>query len=306
MRRRALFSVLALAVVIAANAGTAACTGGVADNPGLNAYMRVNGAQFVSGPMPAGSSSGPTVLSLHLANTFIYPNFPDYGISGTLAPTATAAAIGLEGDVGYWIVVAGAANYTSPNDPSYAATAAFSGGIIAGQYTLVTRAVDEQGDYGLPSTQVLTAYAAAPLDPIATGDLVVTLTWDDDANLDLHVADPQGQDLYWGDPSTQPPFSFDQPDGGSYGTIDYNSNANCVIDGLDREDAVWKEPPPPGAYTVRVDATSLCGEPIAYWTVKVVLDGQTIGQASGTAVEADTIGTHGAGSGVTALTFSVP
>jgi hypothetical protein len=307
MRARSLaLAVLALGAIVGANTATTACTGGVTDDPGLNAYLRVSGAQFVPGAMPAGTSAGPQVLSLDLLNSLIYPSFPDDGISGDLSATATAAAIGLQGDVGYWIVVAGAASYLTPTDPTYAATGAFSQGIVAGQYTLVVRGVDGQRNFGPPSTRVLTALAAPPLEPIPTGDLVVTLSWNNDTNLDLHVVDPAGQDLYWGAQSTQPPLSFEQPDGGSYGAIDDDSNANCVIDGLDREDAVWKDPPPSGTYTVRVDAASLCGLPIAYWTVKVTLNGSSIGEASGTAVEADTIGTHGAGSGVTALTFDVP
>jgi len=285
---------------------TTACGHGATDDPGLDAYMRINGGQFVPGPMPAGSPSGPNVLSIDLVNTNIYPNFPDDSVAGALSPTATATAIGLQGDTGYWLVVAGAPAFTTPNDPSFAATAEFSGGIVAGMYTLVVRAVDAQGAFGLPSTQILTATGTPPTAPLATGQLVVTLSWDNDTNLDLHVVDPSGFDLYWGDQSTQPPFSFQQVDGGSYGTIDYDSNANCVIDGVDREDAVWKGAPPSGTYTVRVDAASLCGQPIAYWTVKAVLQGVTIAEATGTAVDADTRGSHGVGSGTTALTFDVP
>jgi hypothetical protein len=59
-------------------------------------------------------------------------------------------------------------------------------------------------------------------------------------------------------------------------------------------------------YTVRVDAASLCGEPDSYWTVTASLEGSVVGQAQGVAVNADTRGAHGAGSGVTAFTFSVP
>ena len=136
--------------------------------------------------------------------------------------------------------------------------------------------------------------------------LVVTLTWDTESNLDLSVVDPTGAEIYWNNQSSQPPFSFDQVDGGSYGTIDYDSNADCVIDGLRREDVIWTGPPPRGTYSVRVDAPSLCGQPIANWTVHVVLRGRTIALASGVALNADTMGAHGAGAGVLALQFAVP
>jgi hypothetical protein len=223
-------------------------------------------------------------------------------LSGALAPTATAAAIGLQGDVGYWIVAAGVPNVATPNNPSFAAAANFSLGIIPGTYTLVVRAVDANGVFGVSSTQVLTE-EDSPLTPPAKGALVVTLTWDTEVNLALHVVDPSGTEIYWGNPSSQPPFSFTQVDGGSYGYIDYDSNGNCVIDGLRREDAIWPNAPPPGTYLVRVDAPSLCNAPDAYWTVKVLAGGNVIAQASGLALPANTFGPHGKGSGVLALQF---
>jgi len=282
----------------------AACSGVRADT-GSDAYMRLPGAQFVRGPMPDGSANGPSVAQITLVNNNIWAGFDDDPVSGALGPTAMAAAIGLQGDVGYWVVVAGVPSVSTPDDPSFAATAAFSEGIILGSYTLVVRAVDQDGNFGLPSTQILIA-EPSPTNPPATGDLVVTLTWDTESNLNLHVIDPTGAEIYWGNQSSQPPFSFDQVDGGSYGYIDYDSNAECVIDGLRREDAIWPNPPPSGQYTVRVDAPSLCGQPDAYWNVVAVLQGAQVGQASGVAVDADTWGDHGLGAGVLAFQFTVP
>ncbi len=307
MRARSMVApAIVIAATVGANGATTACNATATDDPGRDAYMQLHGAQFVRGAMPAGSASGPKVLSINLINSNIYPNFPNDPITGALGPTATAAAIGMQGDVGYWRVVAGVPDIATPNDPSFAETAQFSGGIIAGKYTLVVRAVDAAGNFGLPGTQILTATAAPPVEPIPTGELVVTLTWAEEVNLDLHVIDPQGGDLYWGDQSTQPPFSGDDDDAGqSYGTIDYDSNANCDIDGLDREDAVWRGAPPLGTYEVRVDAASLCGQPIAHWTVQVTLQGKVLGEATGVAVDADTRGSHGVGAGVAALTFDV-
>jgi len=285
-------------------AAALSCNGVQADT-GTDAYMQISNGQFVRGPMPAGSASGPTVAKIILQNANIWPGLENDSIAGALSPMATAAAIGLRGDVGYWVVTAGVPNVTTPTYPSFGTAAAFSLGIIPGTYTLVVQGMDHDGTFGLPGTQVLYE-EPSPLNPPATGALVVTLTWDTNANLSLHVVDPGGTEIFWGDQSTQPPFSFDQVDGGSYGYIDYDSNANCVIDGLRREDAIWKSAPPTGQYIVRVDAPSLCGQPEANWTVKVVLDGKQIGQAGGVALDADTMGSHGLGSGVLALQFTVP
>jgi hypothetical protein len=290
---------------VLAGSGLASCSSGVRADAGTDAYMQVPGAQFFRGPMPQGSASGPNVDQALLVNNDIWAGLQNDPLTGAMDPSATAAAIGLQGDVGYWVVVAGPPGVTTPNDPSFSANLVFSPGIILGSYTLVVSAVDGNGNFGLPNTQILTA-EQNPLNPPATGDLAVTLTWDTESNLSLHVVDATGTDIYWGNQSSQPPFSFDQTDGGSYGYIDYDSNANCVIDGLRREDVIWPDPPPSGQYTVRVDAPSLCGQPIANWQVKVVLEGNQIAQATGVAVDADTMGSHGVGSGVLALQFSVP
>src|SRR5579862_4571605 len=101
--------------------------------------------------------------------------------------------------------------------------------------------------------------------------------------------------------SDRPPPFAPQPDGGSYGYLDWDSNANCVIDGKREEDVAWPSAPPPGHYVVRVDAASLCDEASARWTVTAVLDGQTVARAAGIALDADTRGPHGDGAGVTAL-----
>lgn len=282
----------------------AACNGVQADT-GDEAYMQVHGAEFVSGPMPAGSTSGPGVAAITLENVNIWPGLDGFGIGGDLDATATSAAIGLRGDLGYWIVAAGPPNFNTPSDPSFSSTAAFSLGIVPGTYTLVVHAIDSHGNFGPPATQILDE-ETNPLNPAAAGVLVVTLTWTDDANLSLHVVDPSGTEIFWGHQSSQPPFAFDDVDGGTYGYIDYDSNANCVIDGLRREDVIWPDPPPSGPYTVRVDAPSLCGQPLANWQVKVVLEGNQVAQATGVAVDADTMGSHGVGSGVLALQFTVP
>jgi hypothetical protein len=295
------FSTLAILV---AGAAPASCSGVHAD-AGADAYMQIPGAQFVRGSMPAGSKNGPAVEQILLVNGNIWPGRENFPIGGNLAPSATGAAIGLRGDVGYWVVAAGVPNYLTPTYPSISAAAEFSLGIVPGTYTLVVQGVDQSGAYGLPSTQILYE-EPSPLNPPATGALVVTLTWDTESNLSLHVVVPGGDEIYWGDQSTEPPLALDQVDGGSYGYIDYDSNANCVIDGLRREDAIWPDPPPPGQYTVRVDTPSLCGEPEANWTVKVVLKGAQVGEASGVALSADTWGSHGIGSGVLALQFTVP
>jgi hypothetical protein len=279
-----------------------ACDATVTDDPGLDAYLRVPGAAFVRGPMPSGTAA-PGVASIVLINSFIRPSMVDYPISGALQPGATAAAIGLRGDVGFWIVVSGLPNVATPEDPSFAATATFSSGIVPGKYTLVVHGVDAQGRFGAESTQILTAL---PSPSTPTGDLVITLKWDTESDMDLHVVDPSGVEIFHGAMSDQPPPFAPQAEAGSYGHLDWDSNANCVIDGKREESVSWPNPPPAGRYIVRVDAASLCGQPIAHWNVEAALGGRSLGRAQGVAVDATTRGPHDQGAGVTALDLDVP
>jgi hypothetical protein len=275
----------------------------VSDDEGANAYLRVPGAAFVRGPLPSGSADAPGVASIDLVNSIIHADMIGYPITGALEPRATAAAVGLQGDVGYWIVPAGLPNVATPADPSFAATATFAAGIVPGSYTLVVQAVDGRGHFGAPRTQNLTAQVA-PSAP--TGDLVITLSWDTESDMDLHVVDASGVEIFHGAMSDQPPPFEPQPDGGSYGHLDWDSNANCVIDGKRQESVVWPGAPPPGLYIVRVDAASLCGQPIAHWTVAATLKGKSLGEAQGVAVDASTRGPHDQGAGVTALELRGP
>jgi hypothetical protein len=253
--------------------------------------------------MPAGASSGPRVASILLPTNTIRASLADDPLTGALEPSATAAAIGLDGDAGYWIVEAGAPSVATPYNPSFAALLAFASDLTAPrEYTLVVRAVDDHGSFGAPSTQTLTATSIAQ----PTGTVVVTLTWDTEADLDLHVVDPLGNEISHGQPSSLPQVRPGEDAGTTYGLLDFDSNAGCVIDGRRQEDVVWPNDAPAGHYTVRVDTTSMCGQPIAHWTVRATVRGVAGTPAAGVSVDWDTQGPHDRGAGLRALDFDVP
>src|SRR6185312_6491982 len=104
-------------------------------------------------------------------------------LSGALAPSATAAAIGLVGDSGYWIVPAGLPSVAAPAYPTFGVTLSFSPTLAAGTYDLVVQAASADGNVGAPSPSTLTVAGA----PAITGALVITLRWDTESDLDLHV-----------------------------------------------------------------------------------------------------------------------
>jgi hypothetical protein len=265
---------------------------GVPANSGLGAEVIVSGGQFMAGPMP-GVSGGPRVVALDLGSNLVHSGEIEAPLSGALGPTATAAAVGIQGDRGYWIVPAGLPSVVAPSFPTFDVLLSFSASLAPGSYTLAVQAVDADDHAGPPFTETLTA--SAPKGP--SGAMVVTLRWDSEADLDLHVEDPLGHVIWRGDITPA----------GSGATLDFDSNAGCVIDGRREENVIWADPPAPGRYRVLVDTFSLCAETFANWTVQATLQGRTVGRAEGESLVTDAEVSHDSGgAGVLALEIDVP
>jgi hypothetical protein len=173
--------------------------------------------------------------------------------------------------------------------------------------------VDAAGNIGSPSTLPLTVSA-----PAVTGDLVFTLTWDTQADLDLHVvvpnpADPTKPIEIWSrapvgltppGPADPPP---DQATIDAAPHLDFDSNAACVIDGRRQENVIITGTPPAGEYIVRVDAFSMCGQAAAQWRLEVNSSDypNVVNPATWQATDADARGAHGVGAGRLAVKFSL-
>jgi hypothetical protein len=283
------------------------CSAGATNDPALGSLMRIAGAQYVPGAIPA-SPDGPGVASIDLKTNTIWPGYADKEVGGSLGETATAAVLALSNDLGYWIVTAGAPDFSTPTLPTFRAIASFSRSLTPGAHALEVHAVDAGGRFGPASAAVLTALTAPPSVAGPAGPLVVSLTWDTEADLDLHVVSPQGEEVYHDKATTLDTFSPGNTgsDGGTYGYLDNDSNASCAIDGRRQESVTWVGAPPAGRYLARVDAPSLCGQAIAHFGVRATWEGASIGQSSGVMVASDTWGPHDRGAGILALSFDVP
>jgi len=126
---------------------------------------------------------------------------------------------------------------------------------------------------------------------VGTGDVQITLSWDADSDVDLHVVDPAGDEVYYG--RRQVP---------SGGRLDLDSNAACSIDGVRNENVTW---PVGGAlagtYTVRVNYWSSCGVAETNYTVRIN-NGGTVQIFNGTLTGSGNAGGLGSGSIVTTFT----
>lgn len=278
--------------------------GGVESTRGLDAWLRVVDGQFFPGPLPM-SGDGPRVLSIDSLNNTVRPGQRGKGLSGRAEEGAQAVAIGLAGDLGYWTLPVGSPDLVNPGSLSWSARADFSAQVPAGMRSLWVAAVDPEGRFGPASDLGLRVQDATP-----DGELVVTLAWANETDLDLHVVTPDGTEVWARNLNTyQPPAPGEPYDPAAVlagGWLDQDSNSQCQIDGRRRESVIWKGTPPAGHYVVRVDAFSLCGQTQSRWTVRATLRGDELGSASGVFVESDTRFAKRAGSGLLALEFDVP
>ena len=290
--------------------------GGASADPGLTAYLRLSGAQYVPGELAGQSdATAPLVTGVNLLTTKVAPGLQNLPLSGDVR-NGSSVLVGLVGDAGHWIVPATIADFQMPGDFLFQTKMSLSPELPVGKQTLLLRGVDAHGVVGPAQQLDLDVSPAVP-----TGALVISLAWDTEADLDLHVLAPirrmrrrrsrSGRRRPSGCRRTspeQPPLTGADLTTAvaAAGKLDFDSNANCIIDGRRQEDVVFAEGPPPGDYTVRVDAFSLCGQPDAQWQVSAALgDGTPAGSARWEATDTDTRGSHNAGAGRTAFTFHI-
>jgi hypothetical protein len=274
------------------------------DDPGLDALMRVGNGQFYRGTMPSGGA-GPAISSFMSGSSIVRPGELSAPLSGIATRDTTAVAIQLQGDPGYWIVTPGAEDPTALNQLGFSARVSFSPLLPSGSYTIIARAANLQGAYGPSSKlEVMTA------DSMGGYSLLVSLRWDTEADLDLHLVIPDGSEI-WSNKinsfNAPPPGSGGDPNAWKAGGIlDFDSNSSCNIDGRRLENIYWTQSPPSGHYIARVDTYSLCAANQADWQLDVTVAGKAVGRAFGTGRDSDAALPHGAMAGVTAFSFDVP
>ncbi|PIE66085.1 MAG: hypothetical protein CSA24_00965 [Deltaproteobacteria bacterium] len=128
--------------------------------------------------------------------------------------------------------------------------------------------------------------------PVGTGDIQVSLSWDTATDVDLHVIDPFGCEIYYGNKTCS-----------SGGELDLDSNAGCGIDGVNNENVFWPDGGAPGGtYTVKVDFWSDCDNTGANYFVTLNYCGRT--EVHEGRFAPGTSDNGSSGSGVLVTTFS--
>ena len=156
-----------------------------------------------------------------------------------------------------------------------------------GPFCLQVTAVDGAGAAGQPACQKL------HIAPVGGGEVQITVSWDTDADLDLHVLDPNGDEVYFGQEKVD-----------SGGVLDLDSF--CGPQAFIRNEHVgWSQASaPPGRYEVRVNHWESCEAVRTNYIVNIYNHGRTT-SFSGTFTGRGTED-GGRGSGRLITVFEVP
>ena len=127
---------------------------------------------------------------------------------------------------------------------------------------------------------------------VGTGEIQTNVTWDSKADVDLHLIDPSGREIY---------YAARQSTTG--GRLDLDSNAGCSSDGPRAENIFWGDGiiVPHGEYILRVDYWSACTAVKTNYVVTINLRGLPPKIFAGTLDGPGTFG--GVGSGKTIAIF---
>jgi hypothetical protein len=211
---------------------------------------------FETGAAPA--ASGGPALDADLTGSFITGGTTTLTVDGA---TFDGLILALQGVDGYVDV-----EYATDRSSATVAVT-LEGDLPAGAFTL--RVAGRQGSE-------VGAYVTIPVNVVQVGSggpIQVSVSWDTPSDVDLHVIDPSGEEIYYANPV-----------GDTGGELDLDSNAACGIDGVNNENITWDDDdnPSSGTYTVLVHYWSPCGQGTTNYIVTVRVEGEATRTFAGT------------------------
>ena len=267
-----------IAALLALSVG---CSGETATG-GITEPIRIEGAQFRAGLLPGdaagdGGSRGPRVTGVSLLNRIISASEVGKMMTGHASVDTEAIAVRFRDlGQGYWVVPVGAPDPQNSGELAWSMTAGF-GDVAPGLHDLLFAAIDSAGN---SSAQFpLQVCVARPFpdnsnscDPkIKPPQVVLSLVWDTDADLDLRVVAPNGKVVGGKAFSTVVPgdggISESSLKASDTGILNRDANGGCRIGGARREDITWKGAPLAGNYQIFVNLFDACGQGSARFSV---------------------------------------
>lgn len=204
---------------------------------GTDSYLQVTGANYIDKSMPSASGNGPQINDI-LGNSSVIEGGSN-PITIYSDDVVKKILVGVKGKNGYY-------EYAVTNKSSasyYMISVVLSTEIPNGEFTIILAVIDNDGlvsdIFDLPVEVV----------EVGTGKLQVSLSWDQLNDVDLHLYEPGGEEIY---------FVNDSSENG--GVLDLDSNPICFLDAVNNENITYSENATlvAGEYIVTVDLYSNC------------------------------------------------
>lgn len=226
-------------------------------------FFGIQDAQFVDDFMPAANSENLNILGLR-GNSVVLAG----GSNNVVVETSNAAKsimIGVEGVKGHFI--SSVSTNTNGNGNKSTTMTLLLGQKLNQNLVLYFAASDGNGGYGNYETLEVNYLDAG------TGILQVSLSWDQLNDVDLHLKEPDGEEIFYAN-------SFSE----NGGYLDVDSNPACSLDYINNENIFYEEQEfvEFGEYEVLVDLWANCDiEGETNYTIVAYYNGEMITPTEG-------------------------
>lgn len=227
-------------------------------------YFTIDGATFVDGSFPDASSGNVPVISSVYGNSTVLEGGSN-PISITTSSTVKEVLVGVENVKGYYKIES--SNLKSMQ-VTYMAYLLFSQNFEQDNFTILIAIVDENNLISEMQTIEVDKLTAG------TGKLQVSCSWNKLNDLDLHLEEPNGDEICW-----------DTDTSANGGELDVDSNPICYIDYINNENITYtgNAKVEKGKYIVRISLFSSCSvTELTNYVVTARLDGNLLTPITGT------------------------
>jgi len=275
----------------------------VAPNALILPAVKTLGGIFTPGDLPSPTDGGPQIKSIEGPGTLINGGAARFELEATAITGVAQVLVKVPGDPdfnGYFVVPA-----VTEGD-AIVVQLQLDREFGSPSSALQQRRQARQLPRGIDSIEVefvlvdadgrISASFARQLDItlVGTSGLQVSLSWNTPTDVDLHLVEPEGEEIYYGNELSL-----------AGGVLDLDSNAGCSIDGVNNENITYPDTSPPsGEYIVRVDFWSACEDLGANFTVTTNVCGESTVYEGSFAPEDEDFGGAGAGREIARFTLS--
>lgn len=205
--------------------------------------MEVPGSVFMPDLPPNTTPLGPAVTGITAPSSFINGQGQSWVLEHNSGIGIRAAVIWLDGYPGYYRLPLG--HVEGPVElPLYFPSDAFSklNEERADELPVMVALEDSAGYLGPAALEPVSG------EPVGSGDVKVSISWNGAADVDLHVREPSGETIFYGNTGSA-----------TGGQLDLDSNPTCDIDGTNAENVFWPSGDAPrGSYRARVHVYDGC------------------------------------------------